>query len=116
MNYDKIVRALKKSWCKESSSKYEIENPSKGQCSVTAIVIQRIFGGEILKTNVNGSWHFYNKIDNSVFDFTAEQFADEVEYMNESSSAEEALTDCNESQVAALFGKSKNALEENEIE
>ena len=113
MNYEKTLKALKQSWSKESSSKYETENPAKGQCSVTAIVIQRIYGGEILKTKINDCWHFYNKIENCIYDFTSEQFAEEVEYINEISSKEEALADCTESQVVALWASLNKTIEEN---
>lgn len=112
MNYKKTLEALKKSWSAESSSKYELENASKGQCSVTAIVIQRKFGGEILKTKINDNWHYYNQISNSIYDFTSEQFDVEVAYENKKSSVEEALTDCNTSQVAALWSRFNKILEE----
>ena len=103
MNYKTILEVLKKSWSEESSSKYEAGNPSKGQCSVTAIVIQRKFGGNILKTKINGNWHYYNQISNLIYDFTFEQFEFEIEYESKISSLEDALTDCNLSQVAALW-------------
>lgn len=99
---DKILTALQMSWCSESSSKYEKENPAKGQCSVTAIVVCRIFGGEILRTEVGGCYHFYNRIDGEVVDFTAAQFNERIEYHDASSSVEEALKDCSELQVGVL--------------
>jgi hypothetical protein len=113
MNYEKLLTTLKKCWSKESSSKYERENPAKGQCSATAIVIQRKYGGEILKTKINGSWHFYNQIENFIYDFTSEQFAEKVEYINEKSSKEEALADCTEAQVAALWARLNKTIDEN---
>lgn len=115
MNYQKTLDALKKSWSEESSSKYELENPSKGQCSVTAIVIQRKFGGNILKTKINDTWHYYNQISNSIYDFTFEQFEIEVEYENKISSVEDALTDCNKSQVAALWARFNKTIGKNEL-
>ena len=107
MNYKKTLSALKKSWCLESSSIYDKKNPSIGQCSVTAIVLQREFGGIILKTQTNGVWHYYNKINDEVYDFTSSQFSEKIQYQNITNSAEDALTDCTELQVAALTSKFK---------
>ena len=42
-----IYEALIRSWSIETSSKWTIENPAKGQCGVTALVVQDIYGGEI---------------------------------------------------------------------
>jgi hypothetical protein len=42
---------------------------------VTALVVQDVLGGEILKTRVAGAWHFYNSIDGSRWDLTLSQFA-----------------------------------------
>ena len=107
MNYEKILSALQKSWCLESSSIYDKKNPSIGQCSVTAIVLQREFGGIILKTKTNGIWHYYNNINGDIYDFTSCQFSEKIQYQNITSSVEEALTDCTESQVAALTSRFK---------
>jgi hypothetical protein len=71
--------------------------PSYGQCAPTAIVIWERFGGEILKTDgwpPNGR-HFYNRIDGTGLDFTADQFEDpqyshKVEYKDLVSNSEEA--------------------------
>lgn len=113
MNFDKTLSALNESWCIESSSRYEKENPAKGQCSVTAIVVQRMFGGDILKTKFQNCWHFYNRIENSVIDFTSQQFDEAIVYTNVKSSAHEALTDCTELQVAALWRRFKTSLNKN---
>jgi len=74
----RIYEALIKSWSIETSSKWTIENPAKGQCGVTALVVQDIYGGKITKTKIGEVWHFYNLIDGKVFDFTETQFNEEV--------------------------------------
>ena len=48
----RIYEALIKSWSIETSSKWTIENPAKGQCGVTALVVQDICGGKIIKTKI----------------------------------------------------------------
>ncbi len=45
-----VLNALRKSWSIQSSSKWSVDNPAKGQCGVTSLVVQDILGGEIRKT------------------------------------------------------------------
>jgi len=59
----------------ESSAQGSPENPARGQCNVTALVVCDRVGGEILKTPVGDDWHFYNRVAGTVYDLTAEQFA-----------------------------------------
>lgn len=86
----------------KSSTKWEEANPSKGQCSVTALVIHDYFGGAILKTKVNGMWHFYNKVNNQMLDLTSEQFCSAIEYQDMESTVDEALIDCTQEQYEYL--------------
>lgn len=56
-------------------NKWSINNPTVGQCSITAFLIKDIFGGEVYGINLeDGSIHCYNKIENTIIDFTSEQF------------------------------------------
>lgn len=102
MNKEKVVDTLKRCWSKRTSSKWAPNNPGQGQCSVTALVIQDHFGGQLLKTKVDGLWHFYNKINGVVYDFTESQFAEPILYENEPASREEALSDTSQEQYARL--------------
>lgn len=97
-----LYKIFKKCWSIESSSKWEEDSPWKGQCSVTALVVHDHFGGKILKTNINGQLHFYNKIDNQVIDLTSEQFSSRVDYQDIESSVEEAFTDTSQKQYEFL--------------
>ena len=101
----RIYEALIKSWSIETSSKWTSENPAKGQCGVTALVIQDICGGQIKKTKIGEVWHFYNCIDGKRFDFTGAQFNRELDYMDEKSNREEAFADINEKQYSILKEK-----------
>ncbi|MFJ8239340.1 YunG family protein [Bacillus tropicus] len=101
----RIYEALIKSWSIETSSKWTIENPAKGQCGVTALVVQDIYGGEIKKTKVREVWHFYNFIDGQRFDFTEAQFNEKLNYMDVESNREEAFVDTNEKQYSILKEK-----------
>ncbi|HGO9412444.1 TPA: hypothetical protein ACLBZX_000755 [Bacillus cereus] len=101
----RIYEALIKSWSIETSSKWTIENPAKGQCGVTALVVQDIYGGEIKKTKVREVWHFYNFIDGQRFDFTKNQFNGKLNYMDVESNRKEAFADTNEKQYSILKEK-----------
>ncbi|WHY30948.1 YunG family protein [Bacillus wiedmannii] len=100
-----IYEALIRSWSIETSSKWTSENPAKGQCGVTALVVQDISGGEIKKTKIGEVWHFYNSIDEQRFDFTETQFNKELNYMDVESNREEAFADTNEKQYSILKEK-----------
>jgi hypothetical protein len=60
---------------------------------VTALVVQDVLGGDILKTDVDGARHSYNAIDGRRWDFTMSQFAQPIGYDDRPSSREEALSD-----------------------
>jgi len=48
--------------------------PERGQCAVTALILQDIFGGELLRAVVNGESHYWNKLPLGEVDFTRSQF------------------------------------------
>lgn len=93
---------LLQSWSLDSSTKWQADKPADGQCSVTALVIHDLFGGEIVKTMAPGGWHFYNRIDGKRYDFTHMQFAEEIDFLDIPSNREEAFTDTSERQYQAL--------------
>ncbi|MDF9482900.1 hypothetical protein P5738_15270 [Bacillus cereus] len=101
----RIYEVLIKSWSIETSSKWTIENPAKGQCGVTALVVQDICGGKIIKTKIGGVWHFYNFIDGQRFDFTESQFNENLNYLDVESNRKEAFADTNEKQYSILKEK-----------
>lgn len=85
--------ALKEAWSFGTSSKWTPENPAKGQCSVTSLVVQDLFGGEILRTQVPDGTHFYNRIGSARLDLTVSQFDHSVTFDDALSSRAEALAD-----------------------
>lgn len=84
------------------SKEWTLENPHKGQCGITALVINDLFGGKILKTEVEGQWHFYNRIDGKRYDFTHKQFYFEINYQDIESDRDEAFANTNEFQHSTL--------------
>ena len=55
------------------------ENKTLGQCSITAFLLQDIYGGHVYGIlRSGGNYHCFNEVDGCVFDLTSEQFGDEV--------------------------------------
>ena len=53
-------------------------NKTLGQCSITAFLVQDIFGGKVYGVvRPGGTFHCYNVVEGCVFDLTSEQFGDE---------------------------------------
>ena len=71
---------LREVWCEYTCAprlrdKWSAENPTVGQCSVTAFLAQDIFGGKVYGvTTESGNTHCYNVVDGCTFDLTSEQF------------------------------------------
>lgn len=100
-----VKNVLIKCWSLESSSLWTADNPASGQCNVTALVIQDSFGGEIFKTPVDKTWHFYNFINGKRYDFTIAQFKVLPPYYDFSSNREEAFALINENQYFYLASR-----------
>ena len=58
---------------------WSLENITLGQCSITAFIVQDLFGGEVYGIlRPGGNYHCYNVIGDSRFDLTSEQFGEEA--------------------------------------
>ena len=76
-------------WCEYTCaprlrSKWSKENVTLGQCSITAFLVQDIFGGKVCGVlRPGGNYHCFNVVGDAVFDLTSEQFGDEkLDYSN----------------------------------
>lgn len=78
-------------WCADTCAprmrhEWTEENKTKGQCSITAFLVQDIFGGKVYGIPLeDGAVHCYNVVDGCCFDLTSEQFgerAKELVYEN----------------------------------
>ncbi len=75
---------LEKIWCADTCAPrmrddWNPQNKTLGQCSITAFLMQDIYGGKvrgILRSG--GNYHCFNDVDGCVFDLTSEQFGEEV--------------------------------------
>ncbi|MCF0134470.1 MAG: hypothetical protein HUJ72_11445 [Blautia sp.] len=70
-------------WCAETCAprlrkNWSKENKTLGQCSITAFLVQDIFGGEVYAMRTGNGLHCYNRIQDAVFDLTSEQFGEKA--------------------------------------
>ena len=78
---NQLFNVLLNVWCKETTypscqKDYDYDNdPTYGQCAITATLVYDLFGGTIHKLKVNvGGTHYFNKINGHYIDLTSDQF------------------------------------------
>lgn len=109
-----LYRPISQVWSGDTSSPtgaWSQSNPAQNHCSITCLVVQDHFGGEILTTKTSGGTHFYNLIDGKKWDLTANQFSEPVPYDDIPSSRDAAFTDTSEQKYALLTARLKQATE-----
>lgn len=78
--YDLLMRC----WCADTCAPrmrgdWSAENPTLGQCSITAFLMQDIYGGQVRGVPLgDGNYHCFNVVGDCVFDLTSEQFGGRV--------------------------------------
>ena len=83
LNPRHLYDLLSEIWCAETCAPrmrdgWTPENKTMGQCSITAFLVQDIFGGEVYGIlREGGNYHCYNVVGDCVWDLTSEQFGDE---------------------------------------
>lgn len=71
-------------WCADTCAprlreEWSETNKTLGQCSITAFLVQDIFGGRVYGIlRPGGNYHCYNVIGDCCFDLTSEQFGEEA--------------------------------------
>jgi hypothetical protein len=88
MTIEQIEIALKKSWTRETSfcpDEWSEENPARGQCMVSALVIQDLLSGDLKRYRALLAGleekHYVNVlIDGQVVDVTREQYPASIEF------------------------------------
>ena len=81
-----IKKALEQCWSKETSycgSQWTKRNPARGQCAVSALVVQDYLGGEIKRVQIHTHQfqekHYINVLPNGqVHDVTRSQYPDQT--------------------------------------
>lgn len=73
-----LYSQLRWAWTAQTSADpagWTSKGPSYGQCAVTALVVQRRFGGELLRTVNAGVSHYFNRLPSGhEVDLTRDQF------------------------------------------
>lgn len=75
-----LYDALYEVWCADTCAPrmrkdWNKDNRTLGQCSITAFLVQDLFGGKVYGIPLgDGHYHCYNVIGDHVFDLTSEQF------------------------------------------
>jgi len=78
-----LYNLLSDLWCEYTCAprmrdKWSKDNKTLGQCSITAFLVQDIFGGNVYGVKLDdGNYHCYNEVNGIVFDLTSEQFGNE---------------------------------------
>jgi hypothetical protein len=81
-----LETAIRASWGLDTcdptdASAWTPENPALGQCAVTALVVNDMFGGDLLEAEVHfpdgtrQGFHYWNRLPRFDLDLTREQFA-----------------------------------------
>jgi hypothetical protein len=75
-----LTAAIRDAWTRETSVDphgWSDANPAWGQCAVTALLIQESEGGELIRAEVDGTSHYWNRLPSGIeVDLTREQFGD----------------------------------------
>ena len=83
-----LYDVLSEIWCEYTCAprlrfRWTKYNKTVGQCSITAFLVQDIFGGDVYGVEIGeNTYHCFNKINGLVFDLTSEQFNEVLDYDN----------------------------------
>jgi hypothetical protein len=100
-----LFRVLKTVWAEDTaggSTGWSQDNPAKNHCSITSLIVQDYFGGDILTTKTAGGTHFYNAIDGKRWDLTVSQFAEPICFEDNPSTRKAAMADTTELKYRTL--------------
>jgi hypothetical protein len=111
--------AIRSAWGRETSDdpdEWSEENPARGQCAVTALLVRELLGGEILVANVlrggrRVDRHAWNRLPSGLtLDLTREQFVN-GERFGEPAAEEPALTHRNPERFETLRARVRARLD-----
>lgn len=89
INPYKLYDILSNIWSKKTCAprmrdRWSLDDKTVGQCSITAFLVQDIFGGSVYGVPLgDGNYHCYNVVGDYIFDLTSEQFKYDLEYNQE---------------------------------
>jgi hypothetical protein len=72
VKFDRFVAVVRRAWGADTSvdSAWDPQNPARGQCAVTALLVQDWLGGELVRAVIGDQSHYWNCVDGKVVDFT----------------------------------------------
>ena len=73
---ERLLRLIPEAWGPDTcSGEWDEDCPSRGQCAVTALVVQDELGGKLIRTIVGDEFHYCNILDdNTIIDLAGGQF------------------------------------------
>lgn len=80
-----FTERLRAAWRADTSfdHSWSEDNPALGHCAVTALAVQDEFGGDLLRAEIPGGSHYWNRLpDGSEVDLTAGQFERPIDRVN----------------------------------
>lgn len=86
--YKRFIEALNASWSKDTAYRKDAENwspdnPALGQCAITALLFNELYGGTIYSGVAdNGVVHYWNRKNGIKRDFTKQQFKERLKFNN----------------------------------
>lgn len=86
MKYSAFANALEKSWGKDTAYRKDADNwskdnPALGQCAITALLFNELYGGKIYSGVAdNGIVHYWNRKNGIKRDFTKKQFKERLRF------------------------------------
>lgn len=78
MSVAALISALEASWSAETSAScaWSTSLPARGQCAISALIVQDRLGGDLLRAVVCGESHYWSRLpDGTEIDLTRSQFA-----------------------------------------
>lgn len=85
--YQEVAQRIRTGWTADTSAYEGWVNEGvpaeSGQCAITALFIQEIYGGVLKRALVNGESHYWNEINDETVDLTRAQFASPLVFEEE---------------------------------
>ncbi len=89
LTFQAIEAAIRAAWSDETCDEADLhdrspDNPARGQCGVTSLLLQDLVGGELLEAQVflpdgtQDGYHYSNRFGLVDVDLTREQFAEDM--------------------------------------
>lgn len=69
-----MIALIKDAWSPETTDTWDPKNPALGQCAVTALIVQDLVGGGLIRCMNFGISHYFNRVGDAEIDLTREQF------------------------------------------